>query len=88
MATNCSVRPLAILGFAGVTAMDTSVAAVTVKVTPGDVMLPKVAVMEVVPTAAVLASPFVPAALLIVAVAGVAEFHVTAVVRFCVEWSV
>jgi hypothetical protein len=81
------VVPFAMLGAVGVTAMDTSVAGVTVKVTDGEVMLPKVAVMAVVPTAAAVARPFVPAVLLIVAVAGVAEFHVTAVVSACVELS-
>jgi hypothetical protein len=88
VATNCWAVPFAMLGVAGVTATDTSVAGVTVKVTDGEVMLPKVAVMAVVPAATPVARPFVPAALLIVAVAGVPEFHVTVVVRTCVELSV
>ena len=36
VAVNCSVSPLAMLGFGGVTAMDTSVAAVTVNVAAGE----------------------------------------------------
>ena len=40
MAANCCVRPLAIDGFAGVTAIDTSVAAVTVSVAVLLVVLP------------------------------------------------
>jgi hypothetical protein len=42
VAVNCSVAPFAIEGFAGVTAIDTSVAAVTVKVVD-PVMAPEAA---------------------------------------------
>ena len=45
----------------------------------------KVAEMVVAPTAAVVARPWVPAALLMVAVAGVEELQVTKFVRFWVE---
>ena len=76
---NCCVRPLAIDGFAGVTAMDCSVAAVTVSnVDP--TTDPEVALMVLVPTATAVASPVV----LTVAVAVVPEAHVTEAVRFCV----
>jgi hypothetical protein len=70
---------LAIDGFAGVTAIDCSVAAVTVsKVEP--LIDDDVAVMVEVPTPTPVARP----AALIVAVVVVPELHVTVVVRFCV----
>jgi hypothetical protein len=47
--------------------------------------LPDVAVIVVVPAAAAVASPFEPAALLIVATLVLEEFQVTALVRFWVE---
>ncbi len=79
VAMNCCVAPLAIDGFAGVTAIDCSVAAVTVsKVEP--LMDDDVAVIVEVPTPAPLASPEV----LIVAVVVVPDDHVTVLVRFCV----
>jgi hypothetical protein len=86
-AVNCCVSPFAIDGFAGVTATDTSVAAVTVSV----VLLltaPSVAEIVVVPIAADVASPFAPAALLIEAVVGVPDAHVTVVVLSWVDESV
>jgi hypothetical protein len=80
VAENCSVDPATIEGFAGVTAIDCSVAAVTVsKVEP--LMDDDVAVMVEVPTAAPLAKP----AALIVAVAVVPDDQVTVEVKFCVE---
>ncbi len=51
------VNPRAIDGSTGVTASDTSSAAVTVRVTPGLVILPEVAVMVVVPAATEVARP-------------------------------
>jgi hypothetical protein len=70
---------LATDGFAGVTAIDCSVAAVTVSnVDPTND--PDVALMVVVPTASAVANP--PAVM--VAVAVVPEAHVTEAVRFCV----
>ena len=77
VAVNCCVAPAAIDGLAGVTATETSVAAVTVKVVDPE-MLPDAALIEEVPTATPVASP--PA--VTVAVAGVAELHVTLEVRF------
>ena len=90
MAVNCSVVWLRMVGFVGVTAIDISVAGVTVNVTPGDVrpLTGSVAVMTVVPVASELALPFVPTALPMVAVAWVAEPQVTDAVMFCVELSV
>jgi hypothetical protein len=80
---NCWVVPKAMLGLAGVTVMDTSVAAVTVSVVDPDV-LPNVAVMVVAPADADVARPLEPDALLMVATPAVNEFQVTDVVRFCV----
>ena len=87
MAVNCSVSPLAMLGLAGVTAIDTNVAEVTVSVVLPE-MAPLVAEIVVLPAAAELASPCEPAALLIVATLVLLEAQVTCVVRFCVELSV
>jgi hypothetical protein len=79
VAVNCCVAPLAIDGFAGVTAIDCSVAAVTVRVVE-PLIAPDVALIVEVPTPAPVARP----AALIVAVAVVPELHVTVLVRFCV----
>jgi hypothetical protein len=83
VATNCCVALLAMVGAVGVTAIETSVAAVTVSVTGGDVIVVAgiIAVMLVVPTATGVARPW-GATLLMVAVAGVDDAHVTWVVRF------
>jgi hypothetical protein len=74
------------LGLVGVTAMDTSVAGVTVSVVDPD-MLPDVAVIVVEPAAAEVATPSVPAALLIAATAIADEFQITDAVRSCVVLS-
>jgi len=79
VAVNCCVRPLAIDGFAGVTAIDCRGAAVTVS-TVEPTTDPDVALIVLVPTPAPVANPPVP----IVAVAVVPEAHVTCDVRFCV----
>jgi hypothetical protein len=65
------------LGAGGVMAIDTSAAGVTVSVTAAEEMLPRTAEIIVVPVATELASPALPEALLIVAIAGVAEIQVT-----------
>ncbi len=82
VAVNCSVSPLATLGLAGVTAIETSAAGRTVSVvlpvTPLDV-----AEMVVVPAARVVARP--PAA--IVAVTVSVDAQVAVAVRSCVELS-
>jgi len=77
---NCCVVPLAIDGDVGVTAIDTSVAAVTVSTSTGEVTPDSAAVMLLVPTPTPLARP--PD--VIVAVESVAEFHVTVLVMFAV----
>ena len=76
---NCCVAPFAIDGFAGVTAIDCSVAAVTVS-TVEPLIDDDVAVIVEVPTPAAVARPDA----LIVAMDVVPEFHVTVLVRFCV----
>ncbi len=86
MAVNCLVRPLAMLGLAGVTAIDTNVAELTESVVLPE-MAPLAAEIVVLPAVALVASPSEPAALLIVATAGVLEAQVTCAVRFCVELS-
>jgi hypothetical protein len=68
------------LGLAGVIAMDTSVAGVTVNVVDPDV-LPNVAVIVVEPAVTDVARPLEPDALLMVATPAVSEFQVTDVVR-------
>jgi hypothetical protein len=71
------------LGLVGVTAIDRSVAEVTVSVVDPDV-LPNVAVIVVEPADADVASPLELAALLMAATSAADEFQVTVVVRFCV----
>src|ERR1700731_995204 len=51
VAVNCCALPLAIDGFAGVTAIDTNVGAVTVRLSPGEVTPLKLAVMVTGPPA-------------------------------------
>ena len=71
------MAPLVIDGFAGVTAIDCNVAAVTVN-TVEPFIAPEVALIVDVPTPAPVASP----AALIVATDVVPEVHVTVLVRF------
>ena len=73
VALNCSVSPFAIDGLTGVTAIDTSVAAVTVSVSSGLVTPLSAAVICVVPVPTPVANP----ALVIVATADVPDTHVT-----------
>jgi hypothetical protein len=83
VAVNCCVAPFAIVGEAGVTAIDCRVAAVPVSVAVFDVTLLSVAVILVEPTPVIVARPVEA----IVAAAVFEEDHVTCVVRFCVELS-
>jgi hypothetical protein len=64
--------------------MDTSVAAVTVKLVEPETPL-RAAMIVVEPGLSAVASPIVPAALLIEATLGLAELQVTEVVRSCFE---
>jgi hypothetical protein len=79
VAVNCCVPPFGTDGFAGVTAMDTSVAAVTVSVVL-PVMPLEAAWMVVDPVPTAVARP----AVLIVATVTAEELHVAVLVRFCV----
>lgn len=78
---------MAKLGFAGVTPIETKVAAVTVRVVEPDT-LPRVAVIDEDPTLSAVANPIEPAALMIEATPVVEDFQDTDVVRSCVELSV
>ena len=84
MAVNCCVSPLVIVESAGVTAIDTSVAAVTVSVAVLLVTPFELAVIADVPVAIPVARP----AVVMVATPGVAEFHAAVPVRFAVLPSV
>ena len=86
MAINCCVAPRAMPGFTGVTSIDVSVTAITVRSVEPD-MLSDDAVIVVVPPAKADANPLEPDVLLIVATAVLDEFHVTDVVMFRVELS-
>src|ERR1700722_13671676 len=79
VAVNCCVPPFGTEGFAGVTAMDTSVAAVTVSVVL-PVMLLEAAWIVVEPVVTAVAKP----AALIVATVTAEELHVAVLLRFCV----
>jgi hypothetical protein len=65
--------------------MDTSVAAVTVRLTLGEATLFSRALMCTEPTPVPIARPPEPAALLTVAIDASDEVQVTCEVRFCVE---
>ena len=76
MAVNCWVRPAAIDGLDGVTAMDTSVeGAVTLSIAEPP-MGPALAVIVVVPAPAGAVSPWLPPSLLIAATVPSEELHV------------
>jgi hypothetical protein len=81
---NWDFRPLAMLGFTGVTPRDTRLAAVTVNLVDPDTPA-KVAVIVVEPGLNVEAKPFDPDALLTDATPITEELHVTEFVRSCVE---
>ena len=86
VALNRAVAPAETLGAGGVTAIDTSVAAVTVSAAVPE-MVPDVAVMVAAPTARPVADPFEPAALLMTAIAALDELHVMEPVRSWVDAS-
>ena len=83
VAVNCSVVLRAMPGLVGVTAMDTSVAELTVRVVEPE-MRPEAAVIVAVPAATGVTCPLEPAALLIVATDVFDELHVTDAVISCV----
>jgi phage tail sheath protein FI len=80
VAVNCFDVPSAIAGLVGVTEMDASVAAVTVRLVKPE-MLPKVAVIVVVPEDDDETFPLEPAVLLIAAIDADDEYQVTDDVR-------
>ena len=86
VAVNCFEVFLTMLGLVGVTAMDTSVAGVTVKVVDPEIF-PDIGVIVVNPAAVEVANPLEPVALLIVATPVLDEPHATVVVRSCVVLS-
>jgi len=79
MAVNCCVAPVEINGLEGVTAMETSVGAVTVK-TVDPLIVPEVAVIVEAPAATEVANP----AALMVATPVAEEVQVTELVRLAV----
>src|SRR5690348_7652602 len=88
MAVNCSLRPFGNAGDAGVTAIETRVAAVTVNVALLEVIPAEDALICESPTATVVTLPWEPATLLIVATPTALEDQTTWEVRSCLEWSV
>lgn len=79
MAANCCFVPSAMDAFAGVTAMDTMVAGVTVRLLD-PLIEPELALMVAVPTAVAVTSPVADT----VAVVVDEELHVAVLVRSCV----
>ena len=69
------------LWFAGVTAIATKTAGVTISITGVDVTPENIAVMVVEPMATDVASPFEPDVLLMVAISGFDEVQVALVVK-------
>lgn len=84
---NCCVVPRAIDGLEGLTAIETSAAPPTVRVVEAEIE-PEVAEMLEFPVAALVASPTLPLALLMVAMDPFDEFHWSEPVMFCVLPSV
>jgi hypothetical protein len=86
VAVNWSVFPTATLVKGAVNAIAASTAGATVKLKAGEEVTPlMVAVILVLPMATWVANPWVPAVLLMVSAAVFDEFHVAALVRFCIE---
>lgn len=83
VAVNCCAMPMGTSALDGLTAMDVTVAEVTVSVVE-PVIDPDVAVIDVVPALSAFASPCVGFELLMVATAVFDEAHVTLLVMFCV----
>lgn len=82
IAVNCCSVPREIEGFTGVTAIEVTLALVTVSVAPEE-MPDEVAVMAELPAAIARASPGTPLALML-ATAAFADAHCAEVVTFCV----
>ena len=85
---NACVVPSAIDGFVGVTSIEVRVAALIVRVVESLIPLAgSTAVIVVEPTAILAAKPWLPRALLAVAIFVLDEFHVSWLVKSCVELS-
>ena len=84
VAVSCCCVPFAMVDAAGVTEMETRLAAVTVS---GEVLarVPTVARIVTDPGCSDCARPSYPAALLIDAIVGIDDDQMTEPVRFCVE---
>ena len=78
---NCFVLPAPTVGFVGVTAIDCSSAAVTVKFVVPLIEFCKAVMVIGPPSATPFASPWLPAALLMVSIVAFDEDQVTAAVR-------
>jgi len=87
VAVNCCVVPSAIVGLCGLIAIDTSAAGFTTSVAVA-LIAPELMPIVVVPVPSVLASPAVPAVLLIVATVATVELQCPLCVRSCVLPSV
>src|SRR5712664_4056692 len=87
MAVNGWLVPRGMLGFCGLSAIDTSAAAFTTNVA-GALTVPELTPIVVVPVLIVLASPAVPAVLLMVATLAAVELQCPLAVRSCVVPSV
>jgi hypothetical protein len=84
VAVNCWLRPSATPGLAGLTAIDITVAVVTVTVTGAEVTPFKAALMTLEPVFTPVACPCEPVVLLMEATAGEAELQVTELVMIWV----
>jgi hypothetical protein len=82
VAVNCWVVPTTIAGFCGRMPSETSAAVCTVNVVDA-LTAPSVAEIVVIPVPELVASPWVPLLLLIVATVATEEAHITALVMFC-----
>jgi hypothetical protein len=87
VAMKACCNPKGRMALAGVMAIDTRVAGVTVRGTPGAVTPKKLAPIEVVPTASAVTKPLEPVVLSAEATVGSDDVQVTAVVRLYVELS-
>ena len=83
MAVSCCVAPNAMDGSTGVSVTEVNAGAVTVSVAV-PLIAPEVALIVVEPCPTLVARPWLPAALLIVATLAMLDAQVTEPVRFCV----
>jgi hypothetical protein len=84
---SCTWSPRTTDGAGGVTEIETRVAALTIRVTDGEVTPPTAALIEVAPTPVAFAKPLEPLALLRVATVEAVELQVADLVRSWVDRS-